>query len=1584
MSLLAAATIYDDIKHTPLLAMVFKSVVSIGVGLATSAIIGGIARWAATAAVTLLAGAFIIGTGGLGALVVGAVVGAVVSTGISMGADAAARKFGYANLSDAEHALIIAPLHEKIDKQFPGVTKGQISTGSPNVFINSRKAARAAGKSDPGFPARQAARKSAPRPTLGEYIVNAYKTSFPFNHIFSPPEQDFGFIPVDMDKVLCQDHPPMPEKYMAEGSDKVFINSQPAVRIGERSTCDGKVSISPANESKRNVSIGGNTIQVRAITSEKPGWLTWLEELASFAGLALSLCRGSWLNKLGKLVCFGVNMAVNMVVDPAVRGAGAWISGQSENPVHLPTGAKILNGDDDEDFTVAARLPLTWTRSYNSLNTRAGLFGQGWVVLHELELTLNSPEAQDPKGPHGFLDPMGRNVPVPELAPGEKCDVVGQGLTFGHTSGGHWMVQFPDGQIIDYGQIDDSSPASGTRTLRPWAIEDRNGNAHYLHYDDQGRLAAILTSCGQRVVLQYDEEHPRRVVLVGRQDGAEGIITPLAHYSYDQAGNLAEVRNPMGEVTRRFAYDAGQRMNYQRLPDGLEVHYQWQEFLGAALPDGKETCHARVVAYRTNAGEDVHINYALQGEGAGEATARDQLGREQHWIWDALRRVTHYRCPEGGVFTLQWDSEKSQLLAVINPAGGTTTFEYDDTGNIVSQTDPLGRTERTVWHDQFAEPVQYTAPDGRQWQWRYDVLGNITDEQGPGGLKRHWEYGAHGLLLAQTNAGGGLSTYVYDRRGQLVAATDSLLRTTRLEYDSAGQLSAHIDGAGQRREYARDGAGRLARLATCDGIELCITRDDLGRIISQQRGKDGQQDNTQWSYDHVGRLVMQRQGAGQVTRWLRDRAGRVCTLVDGNGQDTTFEYNKADRLTAQTGIDGLRTEYEVTPLGLIAVTQAAGTPDAIRIELGRDAVGRLIRKTTPETITTYAYDQADQVTTIKRRLRPELGDYAPTDQAIIENLPLIDEIHFSYDEAGRLVSESTAVHRLQQARGWQQLPTPRSTTIEHQHDELDNTIATTLPGGQKLSYLYYGLGYLHQINLDGQIISNIDRDALHRETRRTQGSLDTQWQRDPMGRTLQHQTARTGTQGEVLLKSWRYDGLGHLAQRHDRLLGAQHYAHDPTGRILHSRNVASTLPTQARRDLEEHFQWDNADNALPNQASLTSVAMGLVEKNRVRVWQDIRYDYDGLGRITRKQSGKRQDLRLKWNCESQLIASECVRQGVNTQHARYHYDALGRRIGKSDVFGTTWFVWSGMRMLQEERGTRVITTVYEGQGSYAPLARIEHGKEQKEIEPKNIYYFHNDINGAPEELTSHDGIVAWKARYRTWGNTALEEWTHEYTRYEGAIESRTQNLRLQGQYLDTETGLHYNTFRYYDPDIGRFASQDPIGLLGGINLYQYAPNPSQWIDPWGRAKESPCDKLLKNGVNLAKKIQKYVRKNNRFRPRSENAEEGISGYHGFTEHEMSDETVKNIVTNPDGVFQSSNADKSIIFAKDGDVAIFSGDASWKGQAITAYGPSGIKGSSGAAALGGKPGDRGEPVTHEMIENGTIPGYPAPATRLPGF
>jgi len=217
-----------------------------------------------------------------------------------------------------------------------------------------------------------------------------------------------------------------------------------------------------------------------------------------------------------------------------------------------------------------------------------------------------------------------------------------------------------------------------------------------------------------------------------------------------------------------------------------------------------------------------------------------------------------------------------------------------------------------------------------------------------------------------------------------------------------------------------------------------------------------------------------------------------------------------------------------------------------------------------------------------------------------------------------------------------------------------------------------------------------------------------------------------------------------------------------------------------------------------------------------------------------KQRGTGERQFFTWNDEHQLVGS-ASRRGDWV----YHYDALGRRVAKRRLGGAgsgtpTWFVWDGLRMAQEETGEQCVTTVYADVGSYVPLARIDHGRWDKTVTASQIGYFHTDVNGAPEELTGHDGRVAWRGRYRTWGALAREEWDRDQE-WTAGRHRPAQNLRFQGQYHDAETGLHYNTFRYYDPDIGRFLCQDPIGLAGGLNLYQYAPEPISWIDPWGWA-----------------------------------------------------------------------------------------------------------------------------------------------------
>ena len=94
--------------------------------------------------------------------------------------------------------------------------------------------------------------------------------------------------------------------------------------------------------------------------------------------------------------------------------------------------------------------------------------------------------------------------------------------------------------------------------------------------------------------------------------------------------------------------------------------------------------------------------------------------------------------------------------------------------------------------------------------------------------------------------------------------------------------------------------------------------------------------------------------------------------------------------------------------------------------------------------------------------------------------------------------------------------------------------------------------------------------------------------------------------------------------------------------------------------------------------------------------------------------------------------------------------------------------------------------------------------------------------GIPQELTAPDGEIVWSAHYRAYGQISRLD-----------INKIDNPLRFQGQYFDPESGLHYNRHRYYNPDIGRYLTPDPVKLAGGINTYQYVPNPTGWVDPQG-------------------------------------------------------------------------------------------------------------------------------------------------------
>ena len=167
---------------------------------------------------------------------------------------------------------------------------------------------------------------------------------------------------------------------------------------------------------------------------------------------------------------------------------------------------------------------------------------------------------------------------------------------------------------------------------------------------------------------------------------------------------------------------------------------------------------------------------------------------------------------------------------------------------------------------------------------------------------------------------------------------------------------------------------------------------------------------------------------------------------------------------------------------------------------------------------------------------------------------------------------------------------------------------------------------------------------------------------------------------------------------------------------------------------------------------------------------------------------------------------------------RMAYDALGRRTQKSVNGLRTIFAWDGDTLISEQYEDQPAREYVYYPGTFEPLAIIEQNGE--------FYYYHNDPNGLPQEVSKNNGEIIWSADYDAQGRIAHV-----------LADDIVQPMRMQGQYFDPEIDLCYNRHRYYDPHICSFISQDPLGLAAGENAYVYAPNVWGWVDPLGLCKE---------------------------------------------------------------------------------------------------------------------------------------------------
>ncbi|MDR2259355.1 MAG: DUF6531 domain-containing protein, partial [Azoarcus sp.] len=796
-----AARLNDPIAHTPLLAAVGKMVGGLVVGALVGAAAGALA-------------VFVVGTGGLGAVVAAAIISSLL---MALGGDHLAA--GITNLISAG-----------IDALFPAEVTGAISTNcSRNVYINNKPAARAA-------------------------------------------------LAADDNTVKCGKHPPYPEQYIAEGSRTVFINNAPAHRKDDRSTCDAKT-----HAGSPNVQIGGEPVAVREITPEVP---PWLQHVGTAIGIATALCTRNWKSIPSKLACLGLSMGISLAADAAVAAVFG-------HPVHAASGAKILDGEDDTDFALPARLTLEWARRYNSLDTRAGLLGPGWSVPVSVQLRLNQPGEH----PNLFIDEQGREIPFTALAPGESQDNTAEGWRLCRSEGGHYIVAMDDGSLYyDFGTEHEPGP----HTLDLLGLEDRNGNVlSLLRAEGDGRLLSLGDSAGRLYRCHYDTLHPQRLA------GIE-LVYPnvrghypqsadpdwLVRYAYDAKGRLSEVRNRAGEVARRFTWhDSGPGADLlasHDLPEGVTAHYRW-----GAFDD-----HPRVIEHWDSLGNRWRADYDLA---SGTTRVTDQLGRVQQWRWDKRYAIIDHTNAANETWHVDRDRD-GRKTALTQPNGGQWRYTYDARGNLASETDPTGATTRTEWRLDRALPKRETDALGQSTEYLHDELGNLIEIRDAAGSTT-WQRDRYGQPFLHTAANGATMRWRWNEAGQVISHTDCSGHVTRYHYDHDGNLTSETDPLAQRTVHEYDRLGRPTRSTLPDHSARQWRWDAAGQLTAVVDGKGGV---TEYQWEH-GRLSTRVDAAGRNVDYLYDVSGNLTTLVNENNEAYLFEYDAVGRRIAQIGLDDKRT-----------------------------------------------------------------------------------------------------------------------------------------------------------------------------------------------------------------------------------------------------------------------------------------------------------------------------------------------------------------------------------------------------------------------------------------------------------------------------------------------------------------------------------------------------------------------------------------------------------------------------------------------------------------------------------------------------
>lgn len=1147
---------------------------------------------------------------------------------------------------------------------------------------------------------------------------------------------------------------------------------------------------------------------------------------------------------------------------------------------------RLLNGNviearADVGFASPNSMGLSFTAAYNSRSSIDGSLGYGWS--HTYSATLDDSVTMFGQAYIRITGLTGRGAYYLEESPG-----VYKGAFKEKSS-----VRLEAGEYIWY-RLDGSRYGFAADGKLNW-LEDEKGNRLNLAYDAGGRIDTVTDAASSRVLtFNYNAEDlidaisgPVTVAV------ADGVWVSFAYdgnrnltsvtyadgsgfnYSYTDTNdihNFTEKRNKANHLIGTWGYDDQDRCTANFSPDGKGVNIVYSSDTQVEVTDAYGTLRTYTIG-------DVDGRKrltAMQGTTLPPYSAYNVI----RWQYDSQMNLTEAEYGGGMINQFQNFDERGnpatvilaagtagahtiqllyhpEMMAIINRTetsvlgGGTkeTIWDYDDDNNSVPNENPTRLIARIVekgfTHDTSSAVVPYEyitllthnakgqllSVDGPRpgagdtTSLGYDAQnGNLLSIMRPLIVATVLSsYDAAGQVGTVTDVNGRFEQLVYDGRGRVTAIThaaDGSSRTTAFNTAGLPVVTTNEDNVGIDRVYDPV-YGRLYRIIDPENNYIAFAYDSQGNLIekSKHEASGTRTSRKRWNYHqpaYPGRLWKEIKADGTYTEYGYDSAGNISSVIDPEAHSTGYAYDILNRLKEVAQLGSIITRYAYDNHGnLITVTDANNNVTTFLY----DDMGRVVVNTSPDTgVTAYVYDENGNVV-------QETDANGVTVQYIYDDLNRLTSVNFpdaaqnitySYDGGtngiGRLtglVDEAGSTAFEYDGRG--RLVKKISHILGIDYQVLRSLTpggllsSITYPSGRTIDYTRHATGKIQSVattaaSVTTTLIDNPVYGAFGRPLSMTTGSgatvnnqtgecdcLEVSNPGAPMEQVYSYDgnrnvTAITGTQKPWLNQTFTYNSLDRLTGA-TGLYGTIGYTYDSVGN-RQTRSVNGSIETYA---------YLSASNRIDQISG---------------AGDPVQYSYDNNGNVT--GIGNRSFV---FNQSNRLI--RVTENSVSL--ADYVYNALGQRAQKDAGSTTTIYHYDfDDNIIAESAADGVFKYEY----LYVDQARMA----MVDVAGGNSFYSYlNNYLGTPFVMTAADGKMVWKADYKPFGESKIN-----------ASSLVVNNFRFTGQYFDSETGLHYNYYRYYDPKTGRYLTPDPIGLAGGINLYTYAgANPVNAIDPFG-------------------------------------------------------------------------------------------------------------------------------------------------------